>query len=84
MQMRLNMTELKANYKGKYEDTLCPACGEEEETTEHVIQCPDYQEMVGHDVKTTQGIKQSMNSIEWLEEASEVYSRIEETRKWLL
>ena len=84
MQLRLNMMELKTNFKGKYEDTLCPACGEEEETTEHVIQCPKYQEIVGHNVKTTQGIEQSMNNVEWLEEASEVYSQIEETRKWLL
>ena len=25
MQMRLNMTELKANFKGKYDYTKCPA-----------------------------------------------------------
>ena len=29
------MVELKANFKGKYEDNLCPACKEAEETTEH-------------------------------------------------
>ena len=39
MKMRLNMTELKGNYKGKYQDTVCPACEKEEETTEHVIRC---------------------------------------------
>ena len=84
MSMRLNMTELKTNFKGKYKDTLCPACGESEETTEHVIQCPDYQEMIGHNLTTPNGIKESMSRREWLEEACEVYSQIEETRKCLV
>ena len=38
MKLRLNMTELKANFCGKYLDRICPACGKENETTEHVIQ----------------------------------------------
>ena len=84
MDMRLNMIELKTNFKGKYSDTLCPACGKEEETTEHVIQCPEYQEIVGHNLKIPQEIKESMNRMEWLEEACEVYNQIEETRKWLV
>ena len=84
MSLRLNMTELKANFRGKYDDNLCPACGVEEETTEHVICCPKYQEIIGHGLKTTEGLKESMNSIEWLEEACEVYEQIEESRKWLL
>ena len=84
MNLRLNMTELKANFRGKYDDNLCPACGIEEETTEHVISCSEYQQLTGHSLKTTHGLKEAMNSIEWLEEACEVYEQIEDTRKWLL
>ena len=84
MNLRLNMTELKANFRGKYNDNLCPACGIEEETTEHVISCPEYQELTGHSLNTTNCLEESMNSVKWLEEACEVYERIEETRKWLL
>ena len=40
--------------------------------------------IIGHGLKTTEGLKESMNSIEWLEEACEVYEQIEESRKWLL
>ena len=84
MNLRLNMTELKANFRGKYDDNLCPACGMEEETTEHVISCSEYQQLTGHSLKTTHGLKEAMNSIKWLEEACEVYEQIEDTRKWLL
>ena len=84
MEMRLNMIELKANFKGKYTDVLCPACGVHEETTEHVIRCTEYRKIVGHDLKTEQGLEELMSSVEWLEEACGVYSQIEETRKWML
>ena len=48
MKMRLNMAELKANYRGKYKDTLCPACRIEEETTEHALECSEYKRLVKH------------------------------------
>ena len=76
MNLRLNMTELKANFRGKYDDNLCPACGIEEETTEHVISCPEYQELTGHSLNTTNCLEESMNSVKWLEEACEVYERL--------
>ena len=85
LELRLNMTELKANYRGKYTDAVCPACQAEEETTEHVIQCPEYKRLVGH--KLDEGEKplsSKMNDLQWLKEAANVFQKIEETRKWLL
>ena len=83
MKVRLNMVDLKANYKGMYEDTLCPACKIAEETTEHVILCPDYKAITQHTLVVEQ-IQEQMNDINWIREAYKVYEQIEETRKWLL
>ena len=83
MKLRLNMVELKANFKGKYENTMCPACNKAEETTEHVIVCPEYQYITQHSLETS-NITEKMNDLEWLKKASQVYEQIEETRKWLL
>jgi hypothetical protein len=83
MQMRLNMTEVKANFKGKYKDTLCSACKKDEETTEHVIECEEYRKITGHTLETKQ-LKEAMDNLEWLEKACEVYEQIEEARKWLI
>ena len=80
LELRLNMTELKANYRGKYTDAVCPACQTEEETTEHVIQCAEYKRLVGH--KLDEGEKplsSKMNDLQWLKEAANVFQEIEET-----
>ena len=39
MTTRLNMLELKCNYKGKYKDMTCDLCRIEDEKTEHIFQC---------------------------------------------
>ena len=57
---------------------------EEEETTEHVIQCSVYKRLVGHNLKCDEPVKDLMNDTGWLREAVKVYELIEETRKWLL
>ena len=40
--LKLNMTDLKANYKGKHEDTLCRRCGAQEENIEHLFHCQNF------------------------------------------
>ena len=82
MQMRLNMIELKSNFKGKYGNTLCTACKKENETTEHVINCVEYRKITGHTLQSKQ-VNEEMNNLEWMEEACEVYQQIEEVRMWL-
>ena len=84
MKMRLNMIDVKANFKGMYQDKMCAACKMELETTEHVIQCLEYKRIVGHSIKVEKTVQECMQDLEWLLEASEVYERIEETRKWLI
>ena len=82
MRMRLNMVDVKANFKGKYKDLLCVACKEAEETTEHVLQCDEYRRLTGHNL--TFESPEKMMEMEWLKQASNVCRRIEETRRWLL
>ena len=84
MKMRLNMCELKSNFKRKYVDELCPACELEKETTEHVILCGEYKRMTRHNLQINKPIKQLMNDSQWVIEASEVYGQIEELRKWFI
>ena len=81
--MRLNMVELKANFRGKYDNNLCPACKMAEETTEHVIACQEYQYITQHSLDFRQ-LSEKMDDIKWLKEASVVYEQIEEAREWLL
>ena len=89
MKVRLNMTELKSNFKGKYDDTMCPACDKEEETTEHVIKCSEYQRLTQHTMNEKMeelglGMENIMENMEWVTNAAEEFEKIEETRKWLL
>ena len=59
--LRSRVTEIKVNMKGKYDSYECTACGNEDESQEHVIQCnkllqmntdynmeeiPDYKELL--------------------------------------
>ena len=39
LKLKLNMTELKANYKGKHENALYRRCGDHEEYIEHICKC---------------------------------------------
>ena len=39
--LRSRVTEVKMNYKRKYEDLTCKACKKEEETQEHILECEE-------------------------------------------
>ena len=47
------------------------------------IQCPEYNWINGHSVEIESSVFESMQNLEWVREASKVYERIEETKKWL-
>ena len=81
LEIRLNMIELKCNFKGKYTDTTCPACNLEDETTEHVLECKEYQKLTGHSIDPE---NKNFDDMEWLRQAIPVYDLIQETRKWLV
>ena len=55
MRFRLNMTKIKANYKGKYNDLTCDGCEAEQETTEHIINCKEYKRLFKY-TETTEEI----------------------------
>ena len=51
------MTDVKMNYKNKYDDTICRLCHTEEETSQHLMECyyrddPDKQS-IAKDLNTT-------------------------------
>jgi hypothetical protein len=39
--LRCRVTGIKVNLKGKYDTWECSACGNEEETQQHVIECKE-------------------------------------------
>ena len=43
LKLKCNMTELKANYKGKYKNALYRRCGDHEEYIEHIWECCYFQ-----------------------------------------
>ena len=46
LSIKLNMTELRANYKGKYPNTKCRRCGTEDETIEHLWACVKFKKQM--------------------------------------
>ena len=83
MRIRLNMIELKSNFKGKYKDTLCPACEAEAETTEHVLKCREYQKLTKHDlnpeiIEEGGGISKNVENMQWLLQASIEMEKIDQ------
>ena len=51
MKARLNMLELKANFRGKYEDVVCDLCLEGEDNTEHLFECKKLRRLMGYEIK---------------------------------
>ena len=80
MEIRLNMLDLKMNFKGMYTDTVCTGCFEQEETTEHFLQCEKYQELTQHNNKTT-NFEEDIKSTKWLIRMAENMKNLKEARK---
>ena len=43
LKLKINMTDLEANYKGKYDNISCQRCGLHEENLEHLWQCEKFE-----------------------------------------
>ena len=50
LKIRLHMWDVKQNYPKNDTDTTCPICREEEDTTEHVLNCKVELEKVKHTI----------------------------------
>ena len=66
MKIRLHMVHAKANYGGG----TCRSCGEEEETTEHVLWCQSEGE-IEYDV-------QKREDVSWLKKINSIYKTFDE------
>ena len=80
MEIRLNMLDLKMNFKGMYDDTVCTGCFAEEESTEHFLQCKKYMELTQHNIKTT-NIEEDIKSTEWLIRMAKQMETLQKVRK---
>ena len=75
MKIRLNMAECRCNYKGMYgNEIMCPLCQEEEDTTEHLLQCKS-------NSKRVPCTKLKGNHNEWDEIINTVNENIDRRRK---
>ena len=67
---RLNMVELKENFKGKNGDGLCPMCNSELDTSEHIFDCGAYDiecnEIALNDMIQNDDVKILKRSIEFI------------------
>ena len=50
LKTRVNMLDLKANFRGKYSNELCELCKSEEDSTEHLFSCRKLKELVKSEV----------------------------------
>ena len=65
IKIRLQMWDLKKNYKNEEEEPLCPLCEIEEDTTEHVLRCKRYTDRKPMNIKN--------NTEEEWEEVVQIY-----------
>ena len=83
MELRLNMVEVKMNYKNKNKgDTKCNGCEKEDESTEHMLRCRKYRELARHHLYLDEDTKQ-IRKTEWLMTAIKHIGRIREVREKL-
>ena len=79
MSIRLNMINVKKNYKNQYTDAICVGCFEEDETTEHLFECKKYQELTGQKLENM-----DEKSIQWLIKAAKYFEIVKEIREMRL
>ena len=77
MNIRLNMVDCKANYKGNHEDVKCIMCNETE-TTEHLFLCEYYKRFTGGQESTISQLE--LESTNWLVKAARQMDIIQEIR----
>ena len=53
IKIRLHMWNVKKNYPKKDRHTICPICGKEEDTTEHVLDCDVELEKGKHTIRNS-------------------------------
>ena len=53
------MWEVRMNYRKDSENVMCPICGKEEDTTEHVLECERDKEKIS--------LNKEMTRKEWIE-----------------
>ena len=67
LNIRLNMTDLKGNYKhSKIIDQNCRLCKEEKHTTVHVIECKVLKELTNHELTISQLKDSSIENVKSL------------------
>ena len=49
LKTRLNMLDIKANFRGKYRDETCDLCETEEDSTEHLFNCEKLKSLLNKD-----------------------------------
>ena len=82
MKLRLNMIDVKANFKGDHKENMnCSAGCNVKESTEHILKCKKIKEVVGHNIKGE--IAEMMKDHTWLRNTAKEIKKIEETKRLL-
>ena len=68
LKARLNMLELKCNYKSKHKDMACQLCGVENETTEHLFLCSNLRKANWKNLTIADLINPNKNVAEYITE----------------
>ena len=77
-----DMIEVKANYKGSHKNTKCEACNKDEETTEHLIKCPKYEDIT-KELKNKSSVRNLMKENKPVDIAK-AFEKILEKRKEIM
>ena len=77
MELRLNMIEVKANFKGRFKDEICVGCFQEKESTEHFLSCTKMQELTGYNININEN---NVKCPTWLHETSKKMKTMMEIR----